>query len=86
MNAWMKDSSCHIPGVWRKLLRLLTNSAPVAVACVMAVATGGAMAQTVTNTVLYQLDKDSSFEQGCFPPCLCPTWTPVPVFADTHRV
>src|ERR1051326_4003231 len=28
---------------------------------------------------LYRLNKDSTFQQGCFPPCLCPITIPVPV-------
>jgi hypothetical protein len=35
-----------------------------------------ASAQTGT---LYRLNQDSSFQQGCFPPCLCPILPPVSV-------
>src|SRR2546425_7958178 len=35
-----------------------------------------ASAQTST---LYRLNKDSTFQQGCFPPCLCPIMIAVPV-------
>lgn len=29
-------------------------------------------AQTSSSPTLYRLDSSSSFQQGCFPPCLCP--------------
>src|SRR6266478_2845398 len=35
-----------------------------------------ASAQTST---LYRLNKDSTFQQGCFPPCLCPIMLAMPV-------
>ena len=35
-----------------------------------------ASAQTGT---LYRLNEDSTFQQGCFPPCLCPIMIAVPV-------
>src|SRR5436190_11470283 len=35
-----------------------------------------ASAQTGT---LYRLSQDSSFQQGCFPPCLCPIMLAMPV-------
>src|SRR5438045_2542557 len=35
-----------------------------------------ASAQTGT---LYRLNEDSTFQQGCFPPCLCPIMISVPV-------
>lgn len=31
------------------------------------------------SEMLYSLNKDSSFEQGCFPPCVCPVMTEAPV-------
>jgi hypothetical protein len=33
-----------------------------------------AISQTVTGSlpVLYQIDKESDYQEGCFPPCLCP--------------
>src|SRR5436189_3056185 len=40
------------------------------------------LGMVVTNAqagTLYRLNKDSTFQQGCFPPCLCPITTPVPV-------
>ena len=36
-------------------------------------------AQTTGSAVLYQLTKDSSFQQGCFAPCLCPVMIAAPV-------
>src|SRR6266536_5228778 len=35
-----------------------------------------ASAQTST---LYRLNEDSTFQQGCFPPCLCPIMIAAPV-------
>src|SRR5438093_276768 len=31
------------------------------------------------TSTLYRLNKDSTFQQGCFPPCLCPIMIAVPV-------
>jgi len=61
-----------------KALSFVAKSVLV-VACALAVATGGANAQTVTNSVLYCLNASSTFEQGCIPPCECPDMLPVPV-------
>jgi hypothetical protein len=38
-------------------------------------------AQTTNGSTatLYRLNADSTFEQGCFPPCLCPVMTDMPV-------
>jgi hypothetical protein len=38
-----------------------------------------ANAQLATNPVAYELNKGSSFQQGCFPPCLCPVMIRAPV-------
>src|SRR5438309_843737 len=32
-----------------------------------------------TGSALYRLNKDSTFERGCFPPCLCPVLIGAPV-------
>src|SRR5436309_444636 len=32
-----------------------------------------------TGSILYRLNKDSTFERGCFPPCLCPVLIGAPV-------
>lgn len=47
---------------------------PIAVTLVLLAASGAAIAQTATDSlpVLYRLDKGTAYEQGCFPPCLCP--------------
>src|SRR5512135_3492980 len=44
-------------------------------------ARGPASAQTDngSTSTLYRLNADSSFQQGCFPPCLCPVMIDVPV-------
>jgi hypothetical protein len=39
---------------------------------------GSTPASAQTGT-LYRLNKDSTFQQGCFPPCLCPIMIAVPV-------
>jgi hypothetical protein len=79
MNAGLKVSTCDGPALWRKILLFVAKSALGVAACALAAATGGAKAQTVTNTALYQVNQDSSFEEGCIPPCLCPDMFPVPV-------
>src|SRR5436190_9572177 len=42
------------------------------------VVAGSTPASAQTST-LYRLNKDSTFQQGCFPPCLCPIMMAVPV-------
>src|SRR5947207_1510668 len=42
------------------------------------VVAGSTTASAQTRT-LYRLNKDSTFQQGCFPPCLCPIMIAVPV-------
>ncbi len=79
MNAWARVSPCQVPVLGRKILVLLAKAALGVAACALAAATGGAKAQTVTNPVLYSLNTDSSFEQGCIPPCLCPDMLAAPV-------
>jgi len=46
--------------------------------CGVAAASDPLWAQTGSGPVLYRLNKDSSFVQGCFPPCLCPIMIAVP--------
>jgi len=46
-------------------------------AVVMASAANPKTAAGSTGTV-YRLNKDSTFEQGCFAPCLCPVWLSAP--------
>src|ERR1700690_3865460 len=79
MHVGQKVSACQGPARWRKILLFFAKSVLGAVVCALAAAAGGAKAQTVTNTILYQLNQDSSFEEGCIPPCLCPDMVPVPV-------
>lgn len=45
-----------------------------AVALVLVAASAPAIAQSATDSlpVLYRLDKGTDYQQGCFPPCLCP--------------
>src|SRR3989442_7715052 len=42
------------------------------------VVTASTPASAQTGT-LYRLNEDSTFQQGCFPPCLCPIMIAVPV-------
>jgi hypothetical protein len=61
---------------YRAALRLF------AVTAVLLAAAAPALAQTATDAlpVLYRLDKGTGYEQGCFPPCLCPV-----VFNETVK-
>jgi hypothetical protein len=48
----------------------------------LAAAVGAARAQTdlaTTSTGIYRLDKGSTFQRGCFEPCMCPMLVEVPV-------
>ena len=48
----------------------------------LAAAVGAVRAQTdlaTTSTGIYRLDKGSTFQRGCFEPCLCPILAEVPV-------
>ena len=47
--------------------------------CGLAIFSGLAKAQTANGTVLYRLNKESNFERGCFPPCMCPVMIVEPV-------
>jgi hypothetical protein len=55
----------------RNLLSLVTKAA-----CFVVVSCGVA---TAGDSVLYLLKPDSSFQRGCFPPCLCPVMMTEPV-------
>src|SRR5436190_22531319 len=44
----------------------------------LGVVAGSTPASAQTSTV-YRVNKDSAFQQGCFPPCLCPIMIAVPV-------
>src|SRR6185503_17896662 len=44
----------------------------------LGVVAGSTPASAQTST-LYRLNKDSTFQQGCFPPCLCPIMIAMPV-------
>src|SRR3989442_2440345 len=43
----------------------------------LGVVAGSTAARDQTST-LYRLNKDSTYQQGCFPPCLCPIMIAVP--------
>src|SRR6266853_5029199 len=62
------------PSNCRSAIRNLSHPALLLLG-VFAVSTP-ASAQTGT---LYRLNEDSTFQQGCFPPCLCPIRIAVPV-------
>lgn len=51
------------------------------VSCGIAATTQPAKAEAAVGSTLYQLNVDSSFMQGCFPPCQCPLMLGVPVKA-----
>jgi hypothetical protein len=51
----------------------MKNSACMVLAFLTAfVANQQGTAQTITGPTLYRLSSSSGFQQGCFPPCLCP--------------
>jgi hypothetical protein len=79
MNAWMKAPPLQSRVPRCKLLRFVTRTVLSVAACALAAVACGASAQTATNPVLYSLNKDSTFAEGCIPPCLCPDIVPVPV-------
>ena len=54
-----------------KFLSRLRNPASVAL-LFWGVVTSSGPAQTGTSSTVYWLNRDSTFEKGCFPPCLCP--------------
>src|SRR5437016_1398359 len=39
----------------------------------------GSTSASAQASTLYRLNKESTFQQGCFPPCLCPIMIAVPV-------
>jgi hypothetical protein len=61
----------------RNFLSAIRN-AGCAVLLLLGTAAASVPASAQTGT-LYRLNQDSSFQQGCFPPCLCPISAPVSV-------
>ena len=56
-----------------KFLSLRRNPAVVALLLLGVAPSGGpAQAGTSSTVTVYRLNQDSTYEQGCFPPCLCP--------------
>ena len=51
----------------------------ILVFCGWAIAAEVAKGEVADNSVAYQLDPDTSYLQGCFPPCLCPLMIGVPI-------
>ena len=45
---------------------------PMIVAAAIATATLASHAQVLDRPTLYRLERESTFERGCFPPCMCP--------------
>jgi len=54
-----------------EFLSLLRNPALVLL-FFLGLATSSSLAQPATASTVYGLNKNSTLEQGCFPPCLCP--------------
>jgi hypothetical protein len=61
----------------RNFLSAIRN-AGCAVLLLLGTAAASVSANAQTGT-LYWLNQNSSFQQGCFPPCVCPVFAPVPV-------
>lgn len=62
---------------WRTVL---TKAAClVVVACAAGLSSSRAVAQAANGPVLYRLNKESTFQWGCFPPCECPVMVGEPV-------
>ncbi len=59
--------------------RFSVNSGCVMLLVLAALLARGAASAQTTNATLYRLNPDGSFEQGCFPPCLCPVMIDAPV-------
>jgi len=59
--------------------RIHLAALPVVVSCALATLTEPAKGGAANSSVVYQLNADSSFMQGCFPPCLCPVMLGDPV-------
>ncbi len=55
------------------------KGALVMLLCGMAASTDLANAQSAGGPVLYRLNADSSFQRGCFAPCMCPVMITEPV-------
>jgi hypothetical protein len=51
----------------------------VSLFCGLPTGTDLAKGEVAENSVAYQLDPDTSYLQGCFPPCLCPLMIGVPI-------
>ena len=59
----------------------MTRRSAFILAWIVLVGTSSAVAQTTdpTRPRLYRLDDGSTFERGCFPPCMCPVMEQAPV-------
>src|SRR5580765_2556512 len=52
---------------------------PILAAVVFAVATLPVFSQVLDRPTLYRLERTSTFQRGCFPPCMCPALETVPI-------
>src|SRR3989442_13183337 len=77
MRATNNQLSLNRPVPTRNFLSAIRNFSCAALLLLGVVAASiPASAQAGT---LYRLNQDSTFQQGCFPPCLCPIMIAVPV-------
>jgi hypothetical protein len=51
----------------------------IAAAAVLVAAALPVLAQALDRPTLYRLDRNSTFQRGCFPPCMCPLLETAPV-------
>jgi hypothetical protein len=51
----------------------------IVAAVVLAAATLPGISQVLNHPTLYRLERTSTFERGCFPPCMCPMLETAPV-------
>jgi hypothetical protein len=58
---------------------LSTIRNPVCAALLLVGVVAASVPASAQTGTLYRLNQDSTFQQGCFPPCLCPILVPVPV-------
>src|ERR1051326_8485622 len=77
MSAPKRQVFLNRPASPSNFLRAIRNLSCAAL-LLFGVVAGSTQASAQTNP-LYRLNKDSTFQQGCFPPCLCPIMIAEPV-------
>src|SRR5262245_19961161 len=65
---------CRVPGAARRARSFATFSAVSLLLLVASISALAAQTAAGSDPVIYRLDKSSTFQRGCFPPCLCPVW------------